>query len=341
MKDSPSLLSALVAAVVLASAPAAAQEGKPVELRHTSGAPPKTVWAMQAERAARNVDEESRGALKIEVFLNSQLGSETDTVQQVARGRIDMGSFSMNAVALLVPELSLIALPFYFRSPAELDCVLDTAMSQPVAELLAAKGIHFMSWNETGMIDLIGKKAFVLPADINGVKAGTYGTKVYTTFWSALGANPTQLNAVEASSGFQTGLVDVYATVATFYVASGLGKIAPVLTRLDVAPLPIASLMNKAVHDRLTPDQQQAFKRASARAPAEQLRKEVRDFETTMRSLHERNGGQVVKVSPEQREAWRRVVEPLYPRMAQEAGPGGPKFFEQMEAGRRACQKRG
>jgi len=335
------ILSAAMAAVVLAVAPASAQESKPVDLRYASGAPAKTVWAMQVERYAKNVDDESRGTLRIEIFPNSQLGAETDTVQQVARGRIDMGGFSMNAVALLVPELSLIAMPFYFRSPAELDCVLDTALTQPVAELLSARGLHFLSWNETGMLDLIGKKAFLLPADVSGVKAGTYGTRVYTTFWSSLGANPTQMNPVETSSGFQTGLVDVYATVATFYVASGLGKIAPVLTRLDVAPLPIASLMNRTVHDKLTPEQQQAIKRARARAPSDQLRKEVRDFEATMRSQHERNGGQVVKVSPEQREAWRRVVEPLYPRMAQEAGPGGPKFFEQMEAGRKACQKRG
>jgi len=60
-----------------------------------------------------------------------------------------------------------------------------------------------------------------------------------------------------------------------------------------------------------------------------------------MRSQHERNGGQVVNASTEQREAWRRAAEPLYPRMVQDAGPGGPRFFEQMEAGRKACDKRG
>jgi TRAP-type C4-dicarboxylate transport system substrate-binding protein len=252
-----------------------------------------------------------------------------------------MGGFSMNAVALLVPELSLMAMPFYFRSPAELDCVLDTALTQPVTDLLAARGLHFLSWGEAGMLELIGKKPFVQPADVSGLKAGTYGTKVYTTFWSALGVNPMQMNPVETSSGFQTSLVDVYATVATFYVASGLGKVAPVLTHLEVAPLPIISVVNKAVYDRVTPEQRLALGRASARVPAQQSRREVREFEATMRALHERNGGQVIIVTPEQRQTWRRVVEPLYPHMAQEAGPGGPRFFEQMEAGRRACAARG
>jgi len=209
------ILSAAMAAAVLALAPAAAQENKPVELRYTSGAPPKTVWAMQVERYAKGIAEESRGTLKLEPFLNSQLGAESDTVQQVARGRIDMGGFSIGSVALMAPELSLLIMPFYFRSSAELDCVLDTALTQPVAELLAAKGVHFVGWNETGMLDLVGKKPFLLPADAAGVKSGMYGTKVFAMFWSAVGANPTQMTPPESSSAFQTGLVDVYATVAT------------------------------------------------------------------------------------------------------------------------------
>ena len=68
--------------------------------------PPKTPWVMQLERFAKDVDEESKGALKIEQFIAAQLGNEQDTAQQIARGRIDMGGFSNGAVALLTPEIS-------------------------------------------------------------------------------------------------------------------------------------------------------------------------------------------------------------------------------------------
>lgn len=43
------------------------------------------------ERFAKQVEGESKGELKVVPFFASQLGSEQDTVQQVARGRIDMG----------------------------------------------------------------------------------------------------------------------------------------------------------------------------------------------------------------------------------------------------------
>lgn len=225
MKEPP-FLSALMAAVALAAAPTAAlaQDKKPIELRYTTAAPPKTVWAMQIERFARNVDEESHGSLRVEPFLGSQLGVDQDTVQQVARGRIDMGGFGTTFAALLVPEMSLLSMPLYFKSPAELDCVLDSAMTKPVAEMLAKKGVQFLSWGEAGTIDVVGKRPFVQPGDLNGVKAGTYGTKMFATFWSGMGANPTPTSNTEVGSAFQTGLIDVAGTVAAFYVPSGPGQ---------------------------------------------------------------------------------------------------------------------
>lgn len=291
--------------------------------------------------AYAHVGQESQGALKIEAFLGAQLGVEQDTVQQVARGRIDMGGFGMVFAALLVREMSLLSMPLYFRSPTELDCVLDTTMAKPVTEMLAKKGVQFIGWGEAGTIDLVGKKPFLQPADVRGVKAGTYGTKMFATFWSGLGANPTSTTTSEVSAAFQTGLVDVSGTVAAFYVPSGLGKIAPVLTRLDLALLPTVNLMHKATFDKLSREQQESLARAYQRVPIDQIRKEVRDFETAIRGMHEKNGGQIVQLTPEQRDAWRKAVAPLWPRMVQEAGPGGPKFFELMEAGRKACEKRG
>ena len=53
---------------------------------------------MQLQRFEKDVDEESKSSLKIASFIAAQLGNEQDTMQQVARGRIDMGGFSNGAV---------------------------------------------------------------------------------------------------------------------------------------------------------------------------------------------------------------------------------------------------
>ena len=139
-----------VAALSLAFAGTAAAQDKVTELRYTTGAPEQTPWVNpQLRRFEKDVAEASGGKLKISSFIAAQLGNEQDTVQQVARGRIDMGGFSNGAVALLVPELALLGLPFYFKNVAEQDCAVDK-MTKTVSDLLAKKGIKFLGWTEVG-----------------------------------------------------------------------------------------------------------------------------------------------------------------------------------------------
>ncbi|MBL8674618.1 MAG: TRAP transporter substrate-binding protein DctP [Rhodospirillales bacterium] len=121
-----SITLAALAVVAAAATGGASAQQKAAEFRYTTGAPPNTPWVMQLDRFAKDLDEESKSAMKIVPFINAQLGNEQDTMQQVARGRIDMGGFSVAAAALLVPELSLTGLPFYFTSAKQQDASTTT-----------------------------------------------------------------------------------------------------------------------------------------------------------------------------------------------------------------------
>lgn len=310
------------------------------ELRYTTGAPEKTPWVTpQLRRFETDVAEESGGKLKIASFVNAQLGNEQDTVQQVARGRIDMGGFSNGAVALLAPELALLGLPFFFKNVAEQDCTVD-AMTKTVSDLLAKKGVKFLGWTEVGTGDLVGKKPFLVPADVKGLKAASAANKVSAITWTTLGANPTPIGITEIASAFQTGLTDVNGTVITFYLPSGLAKVAPVLSRVELSDAPGIILMNKAVYDKLPADQRAALDKAVARRGADQLRKEIRGFEATLRDMHVKAGGTIATPTPEQRELWRKALQPAWPKMVQEIGGDAAGFYKQMEAARATCEKK-
>ncbi|WP_158219953.1 TRAP transporter substrate-binding protein [Ideonella sp. A 288] len=334
------LMAAVGCAMLSMSTGVAAQDKKPIELRYSSGAPPKgNPWVTQIERFAKHVEEESKGELKIQPFLNSALGSEQDTVQQVARGRIDMGGYASGAAALVVPEVALLVMPFYFRNVAEFDCVLDNHMTKPVAELYDKKGVKFLGWTEVGSIELFGKKPFLAPKDLNGAKAAIYANKTQSLFFSSLGASPTPLGLPEWIPAFQTGMADVVMTPITFALPSGLTKVAPVATRLGVYDSPALTLMNKATFDKLPKHLQDALVKAGERTPSSQYRAEVRGFEGVLYGMHEKAGGQIVVATQEQRDAWRKQLEPVYPKIVKETGGTSEAFFATMEAGRKACAK--
>lgn len=329
-------IAGLATAAAMVAGVATAQDKKPVELRYTTGAPAKTPWVMQLERFEKDVDEESKGAIKIASFIAAQLGNEQDTVQQIARGRIDMGGFSNGAVALIVPELAILGLPFYFKTVGEQDCTID-AMSKTVSEMLAKKGVKFLGWTEVGTADIIGKKPFLVPADVKGLKAASASNKVSAAMWTTLGANPTPIGITEIASAFQTGLADVNATVVTFYLPSGLAKVAPVMTRIDLSDAPGIILMNKGIYDKLSAEHRAMLEKAVARRSATQLRAEIRGFEQVLRDMHVKAGGTIVQATPDQREQWRKVLEPAWPKMVKEVGGDAEKFFAEMEAGKKGC----
>lgn len=99
-------------------------------------------------------------------------------------------------------------------------------------------------------------------------------------------------------------------------------------------------MMNKVKYDGMPKDQQAALDRAVARRSPDLLRKEIRSFEATLRDMHVKGGGQVVEVTPAQREEWRKVLQPVWPSMVKELGADGDRFFKLMEAGRAACEKK-
>lgn len=332
----------LAIALLAAAASVAVAQDKPVELRFATVSPQKSIWGQQYERLARAIEEETRGSVKLQIYFGGQLGSGNELIQQVARGRLDAGAGLLAFASTLAPELQLIAgLPMYWRSPAELDCMIDTALGPAVEQALVAKGVQLLGWTDAGASHLIGKKSFTKPADINGTKAASYGTRTGAMTWTALGANPASITIPEAPSAFQTGLIDVAAGLPVFYVASGLNKVAPVLTKMELFAAPVIFFMHKATWDALGADQRAGVQRAFARMPVAALRAEVRESEARALQAHVQGGGQVVAVSPAQRDAFRRLLSPLWPAMAQEAGPAGPTLLDKMEAGRKSCEKTG
>jgi TRAP-type C4-dicarboxylate transport system substrate-binding protein len=314
-------------------------QSSPIEFKFASSAPPTSPWAKQIDRTAAQVAEETKGAVKITPFYGSQLGSENDAIAQISRGRLDMGSFTVAAVALQVPEISLVNLPLFFESQAQRDCVLDNHLQKFTVEALAKKNLVFINWGEVGPVHLPGKKAYATPADVKGIKVGVVVNKATTEFWRTMGANPIPTNVAEVASSSQTGLIDTYPTPMAFYVPSGLNKVLPTITKLPLWESAGVTLINKGVYDKMPPDVRAAFDAGSRKTPVSTLRAEIRAVDTALTAAHKQAGGIVVEATPEQRAEWTKNLPPFWSSIAKEAGPDGEKFLALMEAGRKACPK--
>ena len=308
------------------------------EFKFASSAPPTSPWAKQIDRTVVDVATETNNAVKITPFFGSQLGAENDAIAQISRGRIEMGSFTANSVALQVPELALVQLPMFFATRAQRDCVLDNHLQKHATEALAKKGLVFLNWGEVGSVHLPGKKPYLTPADVKGIKVGVVANKMTADFWRSMGANPIPTSVAEATSSSQTGLIDTYPTPFAFYVPSGLNKVLTTMTKLPLWESAGITLINKGVYDKMSPELRASFDRGVKKTPVSTLRAEIRGVDAALTGVHKQGGGTVVEAGPEHLAEWAKGLEPMWAGIAKDLGAEGEKFLGLMNTGKKACE---
>jgi TRAP-type C4-dicarboxylate transport system substrate-binding protein len=327
----------LAIAALLACLAGISHAQKMTELKLATSAPAGSPWAKQIDRLAADVAAETNNTVKLNVFYSSQLGTENDVLAQLMRGRVDMGVFTIGSVALQVPEAILPGLYHYYDSAAQRDCLLDQHMLQPFSKAVAPKGMHMLGWFEVGTGQFSGKKSFAGPDDIKGLKVGVTTNKAINRFFQTYGAIPVATPIAEATSNIGTGLVDVYPTVAAFYVPSGLNKVAPVWTITNYSWQPAALLVGKRTWDSLTPEQRAGVERGVAKVPGAQIRAEIAGAEKAMIAKHKEGGGQVFETTPELQAAWKKPMPGYYQELLKDLGANGKTLFAAMEAGKKSC----
>ena len=208
-----------------------------------------------------------------------------------------------------MPEISLLSIPFLFKDQKEQDCVYDNHLTKLTQDMFL-KGVVMLSWSEVGVADIIGKKPYISPDDLKGLKARSAPNKVAAFMWSQFGANPNPLPVTEWNSAFQTGLIDVADSAPTFYFFSGLAKLAPVVTMTQHTDQGGVVLVNKEAYDKLSAEHKAALTGTATTTPATVLRAEVRGFEGKIREMHKAAGGTIVELTPSSARSGARAWKP-------------------------------
>lgn len=167
-----------------------------------------TVVGLQA--ACADILKETNGQLAIEVFPNSQLGSDTDMISQVRSGAIDLMATAGGVFATLIPSAAVAVTPFVFPD-------LQTAFRAMDGDLGAHIHAGFTkvnliavgkAWDHGYRQITMSTKPITSVQDLQGVKLRVPATPVLQQTFKALGASPTTIGIAESYTALQTKVVD-------------------------------------------------------------------------------------------------------------------------------------
>jgi TRAP-type C4-dicarboxylate transport system substrate-binding protein len=304
--------------------------------KFTTGAPNGTPWVTHYEKSAENLAENSGGELSMEVFGGGQLGAETETIRQVARGRLDAGNFSVTAAASVVPEVTLLVSPFFWDSLEQADCALDNHLLPVFDALFEARGMKIIQWTELGYQILFSEEAITDVADIDGLSMRVAPAKNSDILWRGLGAAGVPLPFPEVAPNMQTGIIDGGELPTISYIATGLHNLAPHMTRTNHIYQPSVTLISLESWNGMNEDEQQIF--MDSIESAADLRAGVRGAIAFFEGKMVDEGGTIHDLTDEQRAAWSaKYTEDMQQELIASVGGDAERVYELVVAARDAC----
>ncbi|MGD9155996.1 MAG: TRAP transporter substrate-binding protein [Bacillota bacterium] len=180
---------------------------------HPAEHPYNIALKYMADQAAKR----SKGRVKIDIYMNGQLGSETEMLQNMMMGKeINLLNVSCGNIAPLVSEMDFFALPYLFGGWDKFERAMNGDVGEIIKGLLAKRDLVVIGmFNSGDRLLLSTKKKIMSPEDMKGIKMRVWESPIVVETWKAQGAVPVVIAFAEAYTALQTGVVQAAENAVT------------------------------------------------------------------------------------------------------------------------------
>ena len=155
---------------------------------------PGSAQNIVAEKFKELVEQRSNGELNVKIFHSGSLGNETEILQQIQLGTVELGVITSGPFDSFDPIVRVIDYPFLFKDHQQADQILDGPLGAEILSSLESSGFKGLCFSENGFRNLTNsKKPVVRPEDIEGLKIRVMSSALHKSIWQTLGANPTPM----------------------------------------------------------------------------------------------------------------------------------------------------
>ena len=170
------------------------QEGVPIDLA--------------SNKLGEMLKEKTGGRITVDVFPASALGNNTELLEQLQMGTLEMAISSVAFLGAFTDSTALLDLPYLFQSNEAAEEVLDGEVGQEIFSNLEPAGFKGMTWMATGWRQLTANKEIHKPEDMKGLKIRVMENQMHIDHFNALGASAVPMAFSELYTALQNGTMD-------------------------------------------------------------------------------------------------------------------------------------
>ena len=162
------------------------------------------------EKFAEEFTARTGGKHDVKLFLNGQLGSEQDTINDAAMGVLDFSLLAINNITPFSPTVGVFTLPYVIQSLEEAELLTQGDVGKELVEnTIRDAGVRIVGWTYTGFRVLTNsKKPVKTVADLEGLVIRVPKNEIMIESYKAWGINPTPMAWSETFTALQQKVVD-------------------------------------------------------------------------------------------------------------------------------------
>lgn len=217
---------------------------------------------------AELLEQKTGGKHKAKLFLNGQLGSEQDTVNDAALGTLDASILASNNIAPFSPTVGVLSLPYMIQNLDEAKKLsLGEFGDQLTKNTIRDAGVRIVGWTYSGFRVLSNsKKPITKMEDLDDVVVRVPKNDIMIQTYQSWGVNPTPMAWSETFTALQQGVVDGQDTPYTTINAMKFYEVQKYITNLHYLFLIEPLIVSESVFQGLSKDTQKAILEAGKEA---------------------------------------------------------------------------
>ena len=166
-------------------------------------------WSKYATAMGEAIKEQSGGAHTVTVFPSGQLGDESQMVQQLQSGALDMAFLTIADVSNRIPAFGALYAPFLVDNVGDGAKLLKGETAQKLLEELPGKmGVLGMGYGIAAMRQMLSTTPIETSADLAGKKMRITPFKPFRDLYNIIGIAPTPMPLPDVYDALANGQVD-------------------------------------------------------------------------------------------------------------------------------------
>lgn len=224
------------------------------------------LWHRTAVKFADLVEEKTNGKVMIEIFPNSQLGSEVDNINSIRYGATDL-TITGETLEVWTPNAVMLAVPYAFESNKHMREVIEGDIGEKIEnDIKRDIGLTPLFYMERAPRNLTSNYPISTPEDLRGFSMRVPNVPLFLDSWSEAGAQPQVMSLSEVFTGLQQGVIDGQENPNDLIESNGFYEVQNYLNLTEHVRSWIYVVVGMEQLKALPEDQQEAVKEAAIEA---------------------------------------------------------------------------